>query len=67
MSMGVASDRDRVPTVDHDLSLRVADQKERHRHVETADPECAALEQIQLKATRHEPMLSVPRTGSMSW
>jgi hypothetical protein len=44
MSVGVASDRDWVPAVDHDVPLRVTDEKERHRHFETAEGECAALE-----------------------
>jgi hypothetical protein len=57
MRVGVAGDREWVASVDHYVSLRVTDQKERHRHLETAETECAALEQIELKAARHAAIL----------
>jgi hypothetical protein len=57
MSMSVASDRQWVPAVNHDVSPRVADEKERHWDLDAAEPERAAVEQKELNAARHRAIL----------
>jgi hypothetical protein len=57
MGMRVASDRHWIAAVDHDVSLGVADEKERHGHLETPETERPAREQVQRKTARHDAIL----------
>jgi hypothetical protein len=57
MRVRVAGDRQRIAPVDEDVSLRVADQEERHRHLDSTEAKRAAVEHIQRRASRHGSIL----------
>ena len=61
----VARDREWIAAVDHDVSLRVADQEERDRNLDIAEAERAAVEQVELRARRHGPIVCAELVASI--
>jgi hypothetical protein len=62
--VSIAGDCEWIATIDNDVALWVANQKERHRHVDAADLKRAAAEQVEHDASRHTQIvwaLALPR------
>ena len=64
VSAGVSGNRERIATVDQDVTLRVADQKERHGRLDPASLESAAAEEVERDPVRHIRIVDVPRPSS---
>ena len=64
VSAGVSGNRERIATVDQDVTLRVADQKERHGRLDPASLESAAAEEEERDPVRHIRIVDAPRPSS---
>ena len=62
----ISRDRQRIAAVDDDVSLRVAEQEERDRHLEAGEHQRAAGEQVELEAVGHRAILRL-RTRALAY